>query len=380
MGTVSTCTMAPSTHPLHTNVEKGEASSTTCSPKPDSVLSEVSSTTALVPPQETDSDPNVTSTTGIESKKKLDINRDIKTIKKEFDSLTSFKEKKDLVEESLFTPTATIIQAVKPKYDKKDKRTSSSSRLDIFNTIKDVKRAKDNLHKEKIKSNKEKKDKMKVKQKEDLKDFLQATATIRKEAKKEQDKKPEAAKDEKSENKRRLSINSEVDDSEPEIKKVKTDAMKPMGRIPKLEKKEEKRERTDSVKSLDGNKEKHKSLSKSDSRSKSKHDDRHRHRSNEKHEERNREKHKKKKKEKDKEKDKEDKSKKIESKSRSHSTDEDKHHKKMKKSKDFKKRDEKKSKSERKERNRDRDKDKEKDKYRDKEKHRDKDKERERKR
>merc|ERR1712179_211335 len=73
--------------------------------------------------------------------------------------------------------------------------------------------------------------------------------------------------DEKSENKRRLSINSEVDDSEPktkipklnndfetEIKKVKTDAMKPMGRIPKLEKKEEKRERTDSVKSLDGNK------------------------------------------------------------------------------------------------------------------------------
>merc|ERR1712113_1274838 len=150
-----------------------------------------------------------------------DINRDIKTIKKEFDSLTSFKEKKDLVEESLFTPTATIIQAVKPKYDKKD--------------------------------------------------FLQATATIRKEAKKEQDKKPEAAKDEKSENKRRLSINSEVDDSEPktkipklnndfetEIKKVKTDAMRPMGRIPKLEKKEEKRERTDSVKSLDGNKEKHK--------------------------------------------------------------------------------------------------------------------------
>jgi len=386
--TVSTCTMAPSTHPhpLHTSVEKGEASSTTCSPKPDSALSEVSSTTALVPPQETDSDPNVTSTTGIESKKKLDINRDIKTIKKEFDSLTSFKEKKDLVEESLFTPTATIIQAVKPKYDKKDKRTSSSSRLDIFNTIKDVKRAKDNLHKEKIKSNKEKKDKMKVKQKEDLKDFLQATATIRKEAKKEQEKKPDATKDDKSDNKRRLSINSEVDDSEPktkipklndfetEIKKVKTDAMKPMGRIPKLEKKEEKRERTDSVKSLDGIKEKHKSLSKSDSRSKSKHDDRHRHRSSEKHEERNREKHKKKKKEKDKDKEKEDKSKKIESKSRSHSTDEDKHHKKMKKSKDFKKRDEKKSKSERKEKNRD------KERERDKEKHRDKDRERERKR
>merc|ERR1712083_168815 len=204
--TVSTCTMAPSTHPLHTNVEKGEASSTTCSPKPDSVLSEVSSTTALVPPQETDSDPNVTSTTGIESKKKLDINRDIKTIKKEFDSLTSFKEKKDLVEESLFTPTATIMQTVKPKYEKKDKRSSGSSRLDIYNTMKDVKRAKDNLHKDKIKSNKEKKDKMNKKRDIDLKDFLTATATIRKEAKKEQDKKPDAAKDDKSENKRRLSI------------------------------------------------------------------------------------------------------------------------------------------------------------------------------
>merc|ERR1712083_391843 len=184
--TVSTCTMALSTHPhpLHTNVEKGEASSTTCSPKPDSALSEVSSTTALVQPQDTDSDPNVTSTTGIESKKKLDINRDIKTIKKEFDSLTSFKEKKDLVEESLFTPTATIMQAVKPKYEKKDKRSSGSSRLDIYNTMKDVKRAKDNLHKDKIKSNKEKKDKMNKKRDIDLKDFLTATATIRKEAKK----------------------------------------------------------------------------------------------------------------------------------------------------------------------------------------------------
>merc|ERR1712233_230354 len=161
-------------------------------------------------------------------------------------------------------------------YDKKDKRTSSSSRLDIFNTIKDVKRAKDNLHKDKIKSNKEKKDKMKVKQKNDLKDFLVATATIRKEAKKEQEKKPDVSKEDKTENKRRLSINSEFDDSEPkskipklnesetEIKKVKAEAMKPMGRIPKLEKK---------------------------------------------------------KKEKDKDKEKEDKSKKLESKSRSHSTD-----------------------------------------------------------
>merc|ERR1712123_164637 len=274
-------------------------------------------------PQETDSDPNVTSTTGIESKKKLDINRDIKTIKKEFDSLTSFKEKKDLGEELLFAPTATIIQAVKPKYDKKDKRSSGSSRMDILNTMKDVKRAKDNLHKDKIKSNKEKKDKMKVKQKNDLKDFLVATATIRKEAKrekeekKEQEKRTEVVKEDKNESKRRLSINSEVEDSEPktkipklnndcetEIKKVKTEPMKPMGRIPKLEKKEEKRERTDSVKSQDGMKERHKSLTKSESRSKSKHEDRHRHRSSEKHEERNKEKHKKKKKEKDKDKEK----------------------------------------------------------------------------
>merc|ERR1712083_1174711 len=103
--------------------EKGEASSTTCSPKPDSVLSETVTTSvnSSTPSQDTDSDPNVSSTTGLDSKKKVDINKDIKTIKKEFDSLTSFKEKKDLVEESLFTPTATIMQAVKPKYEKKDK-------------------------------------------------------------------------------------------------------------------------------------------------------------------------------------------------------------------------------------------------------------------
>merc|ERR1712183_1028437 len=235
--------------------------STTCSPKPDSVISEVSSTTALVQPQETDSDPNVTSTTGIESKKKLDINRDVKTIKKEFDSLTSFKEKKDLGEELLFAPTATIIQAVKPKYDKKDKRSSGSSRMDILNTMKDVKRAKDNLHKDKMKSNKEKKDKMKVKQKNDLKDFLSATATIRKEAKKEESrkdekrdqppeiKKQESKTEDKPMQKRRLSSNSEIEEAEPkskiaklkvegecepEVKKLKSEPVTPMGRIPKL--------------------------------------------------------------------------------------------------------------------------------------------------
>merc|ERR1712241_896182 len=254
-----------------------------------------------------------TSTTGTEQKKKLEANRDIRTMKKELDSLTSLKEKRDLGEELLFAPSATIMQA-KTKYDKSEKKKSNS--IPAHDILKDVKRAKD-----KIKSNKEKKDKMKVKQKNDLKDFLVATATIRKEAKKEQEKKPDVSKEDKTENKRRLSINSEFDDSEPkskipklnesetEIKKVKAEAMKPMGRIPKLEKKEEKRERAESVKSQDGSKEKHKSLTKSDSRSKSKHDERHRHRSSEKHEERNREKHKKKKKEKDKDKEKEDKSK-----------------------------------------------------------------------
>merc|ERR1712115_482724 len=49
--TVSTCTMAPGTlpHP-HIGVEKGEASSTTCSPKPDSALTEVSSSPTIQAP------------------------------------------------------------------------------------------------------------------------------------------------------------------------------------------------------------------------------------------------------------------------------------------------------------------------------------------
>merc|ERR1712107_387488 len=103
----------------------GEASSTTCSPKPDSALTEVSSSpTIQAPPQETDSDPNVTSTTGTQ-KKKLDANRDIRTMKKELDSLTSLKEKRDLGEELLFAPSATIMQA-KTKYDKSEKKKSNS--------------------------------------------------------------------------------------------------------------------------------------------------------------------------------------------------------------------------------------------------------------
>ena len=86
--------MAPGTHAHpHVGVKKGEASSTMCSPKPDSALSEVSSSLAALPIQETDSDPNVTSTTGTDHKKKQEANRDICTMKKELDSLTSLKDK-----------------------------------------------------------------------------------------------------------------------------------------------------------------------------------------------------------------------------------------------------------------------------------------------
>merc|ERR1712110_1130491 len=116
--TVSTSTMVPSAQHLVKAVEKGEASSTTCSPKPDSAPSELTTVTSSLTSQDTDSDPNVTSTTGTESKKKVD--KDIKTIKKEFDSLTSFKDKKETREE-LCAPTATIIQQVKPKYEKLEK-------------------------------------------------------------------------------------------------------------------------------------------------------------------------------------------------------------------------------------------------------------------
>merc|ERR1712027_73547 len=153
---------------------------------------------------------------------------DIKTIKKEFDSLTSFKDKKEIGEE-LFAPTATIIQQVKPKFNKIEKKPQISSKFDIFNTFNDVKKAKDKLSKEKIISSKEKKDKLKVKQRfqtNDLKDFLAADnkSTIKKTI---PDKKPEPKKDDKGEVKRRLSINSENDDSEQpkaKIPKIKSDS------------------------------------------------------------------------------------------------------------------------------------------------------------
>merc|ERR1711976_494658 len=115
--------------------------------------------------QDTDSDPNVSSTTGLDTKKKVDINKDIKTIKKEFDSLTSFKEKKDIGEE-LFAPSATIIQQVKPKYNNKiEKKPQSSSKYNDIFSVNDVKKAKDKLVKDRGSSAKDiKKDKMKVKQ------------------------------------------------------------------------------------------------------------------------------------------------------------------------------------------------------------------------
>ena len=215
--------MVPSSQQFK-NVEKGEASSTTCSPRPDSNLSETITSSTLsstVTSQDTDSDPNVSSTTGLDSKKKLDVNKDIKTIKKEFDSLTSFKEKKEIGEE-LFAPT--IIQQVKPKYKIEKKQSNNSSKYDIFSTLNDVKKNKDKFNKEKILSGKDKKDKMKIKQKyhhNDLKDFLAADAksTIKKSV---PDKKPETLKKddkvEKIEPKRRLSNASENEDSEPKAK------------------------------------------------------------------------------------------------------------------------------------------------------------------
>merc|ERR1719319_656729 len=116
--TVSTCTMAPGSlsHP-HIGVEKGEASSTTCSPKPDSAAAEVTSSLPAVPPVETDSDPNVTSTTGTEHRKKQEANRDIRTMKKELDSLTSLKEKRDL--KDFLSATATIRKEAKREKEEK---------------------------------------------------------------------------------------------------------------------------------------------------------------------------------------------------------------------------------------------------------------------
>merc|ERR1712113_1358268 len=89
----------------------------------------------------------------------------------------------------LFSPTATIVQAMKPKVDKLNLEKLKEKKMDIFNINKDVKRAKESLSgKEKIKSNKDThKHKMKAKHENELKDFLSATATIKKEAKREKE-------------------------------------------------------------------------------------------------------------------------------------------------------------------------------------------------
>ena len=394
---VSTSTIVPSNLQFK-NVEKGEASSTTCSPKPDSIM-ETSVTSSTLSSQDTDSDPNVSSTTGLDTKKKLDLNKDIKTIKKEFDSLTSFKEKKELGEE-LFAPTATIIQQIKPKLNKIEKRPPISSKFDIFgspfNDLRKDKPAKDKI------ASKDKKDKLKAKQRfqtNDLKDFLAADnkSTVKKTIRTSPEKKPEIKKDEKVDKvdaKRRLSTNAENEDleprtkipklkpdsdTEPEAKKVKTAEIikQPMGRIPKIEKKE--RERTESVKSQENFSEKmEKDKNKPQVKPpKSKHHDRekHRHKSKDESANRERDKHKKKKKDKDKDKEREkvkdlNKAKLEGDKSRSFSVDEEKqHHRKLKKSKD--KKEKKENRSEIKDKIRDKEK---------KEKYRDKDKEKDRKR
>merc|ERR1712032_978262 len=175
-------------------------------------------------------------------------------------------------------------------------------------------------------------------------------------------KRQESKTEDKPMQKRRLSSNSEIEEAEPkskvaklkvegecepEVKKLKSEPMTPMGRIPKLAKKEPERKETPAtVRSLDGSKDRSKlSLySKSDSKDskpKSRHDDRHGHRlssSGDKVDDRKRDKQK----EKDREREKEDKLKmQDKSKSRSHSTDDERHHKKLKKSKDSKKKDDK---------------------------------------
>merc|ERR1711915_478667 len=169
--TVSTCTMVSTTKLNNIPaVEKGEASSTTCSPKLDTTTT--SQTEVVVASvQETDSDPNVTSTTkepSVETKKKVDssITRDpIKIIKKEI----------DMKEDLLFAPT--LIQT-KPKHEKMSKK------FDIIDKInKDGKKPKDSyssIHKDKLKTSKDsQKHKQNPKHKNELKDFLSATATIR---------------------------------------------------------------------------------------------------------------------------------------------------------------------------------------------------------
>merc|ERR1711874_727563 len=197
--TVSTCTTAPSTTPvaltISSSIEKVEPSSTTCSPKLDSsgqpTIQEVTSSTGV---QETDSDPNVTSTTkepGNDLKDKSGKGKIESVVGKDpIKNIAMLKDKKDLKEDLLFAPTATIVQAIKPKVDKlKDWEKLKEKKMDIFNINKDVKRAKESLSgKEKLKSNKDThKHKMKAKHENELKDFLSATATIKKEAKREKE-------------------------------------------------------------------------------------------------------------------------------------------------------------------------------------------------
>ena len=137
--------------------------------------------------------------------------------------MLSHRDKKDLKEEFLFAPT---LIHTKPKLEKLSKK------FDILDTIsKEGKKYKDlcsTLSKDKLKSTKDsQKHKQKLKHKNDLKDFLSATATIRKETSKKDDRKPhdkeETKKSEESkEKKRRLSSNSEIEELEqPKSKQAK---------------------------------------------------------------------------------------------------------------------------------------------------------------
>jgi len=160
-------------------VEKGEASSTTCSPKLDSAPG-LHSKLEIATVEETDSDPNVTSTTkdiGVEKKKQelLTSKDPIKMMRKDLDSL-SYRDKKEIKEE-LFAPT--LIQST-PKLLKKQ--------LDPTELMSRDKRSKDtptSKDKQKLKD----KHKHKMKHDNDLKDLFSATATIRKETVKKEDKK-----------------------------------------------------------------------------------------------------------------------------------------------------------------------------------------------
>merc|ERR1712200_375627 len=254
----------------------GEASSTTCSPKLDSAPG-VHSKLEISTVEETDSDPNVTSTTkdiGVEKKKQelLTSKDPIKMMRKDLDSL-SYRDKKEIKEE-LFAPT--LIQST-PKLLKKQLDTSELMSRD--------KRSKDTPtweDKQKLKD----KHKHKMKHDNDLKDLFSATATIRKETVKREDKKEikedlrKKDDEHNKDKKRRLSSNSEQDESiEPKSKHAKVtkevdDAesrkqkLSAMGRIPKLDKPEMKKEEK-----KEKEKHKHSQSSSTSSKSKSKPDD-----------------------------------------------------------------------------------------------------------